>query len=82
MSIFGKIGRFSFVTACVAGVIAPTFITLLFAGLMVGKPKPCEIAAPCRAVPYSLTEALVLPLFTILPAVSMAALLLGRKKDD
>jgi hypothetical protein len=58
----------------------PTAIALLFAGIMMGKPKPCEIKAPCKAVPFSV-EVLLLPVFTFLPVVATGLFLTMFKKD-
>jgi hypothetical protein len=48
--------------------ITPTLVGLLAAGIMMGKAKPCEGTAPCRAVAYG-AEVLLIPMGTAVPFV-------------
>ena len=48
--------------------ITPTLVGLLAAGIMLGKAKPCEGAAPCRAVAYG-GEVLLIPIGTGVPFI-------------
>jgi hypothetical protein len=59
----------------------PTAIALLFAGIMIGKPKPCEGQAPCKTTPYSI-EVLLLPAFTLVPVLATAFFFVLSKKED
>lgn len=52
---------------CGVGLM-PTLIGLLAAGIMIGKAKPCEGAAPCRAVAYG-GEVLLIPIGTSVPFI-------------
>jgi hypothetical protein len=58
----------------------PTAIALLFAGIMIGKPKPCEGAAPCKTSRFS-SEVLLLPVFTFVPPLFTVLLLTIFKED-
>ena len=71
-------------TGCLAVILMPTAIALLFAGIMIGKPKPCEITAPapCKAKPYS-SEVLLLPFFTFVPVLATIGwFTILRKEED
>ena len=48
--------------------ITPTLVGLFAAGIMIGKAKPCEGAAPCRAVAYG-GEVLLIPIGTGVPFI-------------
>lgn len=73
--------RNSLKTGCIAAALIPTAIALLFAGIMIGKPKPCEGSAPCRTTPYSV-EVLVLPAFTLVPVLATALFFTLLRKDS
>lgn len=63
--------------------ITPTLVGLLAAGIMIGKAKPCEGAAPCRPVAYG-GEVLLIPIGTAVPFVCGYLLFLvptGSKKQ-
>ena len=54
-----------FLKVVVFGVgISPTLISLLLAGVMLGRPQPCQ-SAPCVQKPYG-GEVLILPFGTLL----------------
>jgi hypothetical protein len=72
--------RYCLKTGCIATALMPTAIALLFAGIMMGKPKPCESTAPCKTTRYSV-EVLILPALTFLPVVATAAFFALLKKD-
>lgn len=72
--------RYTLKTSCIAAALMPTAIALLFAGIMIGKPKPCEGQAPCRTTPYSV-EVLLLPAFTFIPVLATACFFTLLKKD-
>ncbi len=60
----------------------PTLVGLLAAGIMLGKPKPCD-AVPCQPVPYG-AEVLLLPIGTAVPFVCGYLLMLvpsGTKRQ-
>jgi hypothetical protein len=67
--------------SCVTVALIPTAIALLFAGIMIGKPKPCEGAAPCKTTPFSV-EVLLLPAFTFVPILATAFYFALSKKDE
>jgi hypothetical protein len=67
--------------SCVTVALIPTAIALLFAGIMIGKPKPCEGPAPCKTTPYSV-EVLVLPAFTFVPVLATALFFALSKRDE
>ena len=75
--------RYCLNTGCIGAALMPTAIAILFAGLMMGKPKPCEIQSPCKTTLYS-TEVLLLPAFTFVPVLATALFftLLRKEKDD
>jgi hypothetical protein len=52
---------------CAIG-LTPTLVGLLAAGIMLGKAKPCEGAAPCRPVAYG-GEVLLIPIGTAVPFI-------------
>jgi hypothetical protein len=63
--------------------LTPTLVGLLAAGIMIGKAKPCEGAAPCRPVAYG-AEVLLIPIGTAVPFVCGYLLFLvptGSKKQ-
>lgn len=73
--------RYSLKASCIGAALIPTAIALLFAGIMIGKPKPCEGPAPCRTTPYSV-EVLLLPAFTFVPVLATALFFALSKKDE
>lgn len=48
--------------------ITPTLVGLLAAGIMIGKPKPCDVTVPCRLVVYG-GEVLLIPIGTAVPLI-------------
>jgi hypothetical protein len=48
--------------------LTPTLVGLFAAGIMIGKAKPCEGTAPCRAVAYG-AEVLLIPIGTAVPFI-------------
>jgi hypothetical protein len=66
--------------SCVTVALIPTAIALLFAGIMIGKPKPCEGPAPCKTTPFSV-EVLLLPTFTFVPVLATALFFALSKRD-
>lgn len=72
--------RYCLKTGCLGVILMPTAIALLFAGIMIGKPKPCEGAAPCKTSRYS-AEVLLLPVFTFAPVVATFLFFTVLKED-
>jgi hypothetical protein len=72
--------RYSLKASCVTVALIPTAIALLFAGILIGKPKPCEGRAPCKTTPFSV-EVLLLPAFTFVPVVATALFFALSKRD-
>jgi hypothetical protein len=72
--------RYGAKTGCIAVILMPTAIALLFAGIMMGKPKPCEGAAPCKTSRFSI-EVLLLPAFTFVPVLATVAFFTLLKED-
>jgi hypothetical protein len=48
--------------------VSPTLLVLLYAGMMIGKPKLCTAQAPCQSPVYG-AEVLLMPLMTGGPLV-------------
>ena len=72
--------RYCLHTSCIGAALMPTAIAILFAGIMIGKPKPCEIKAPCKTTLYS-NEVLLLPIFTFVPVLATAFYFTVLRKD-
>ena len=75
-----RILRYTTLTGLASLALMPTMIALLFAGIMIGKPKPCEVQTPCKTQRYS-TEVLLLPLFTLTPVIATAFFFAALRKD-
>ena len=73
--------RYGIRIGLISAALMPTAIALLFAGIMIGKPKPCEVQSPCKTSLYS-TEVLLLPLFTLLPVAATAAFFCTLRKEN
>lgn len=73
--------RYCLKTGCIAVILMPSAIALLFAGIMIGKPKPCEVTSPCKAKPYSI-EVLLLPVFTFAPVLATIGWFTILKKEE
>jgi hypothetical protein len=63
--------RYCLHTGCIGFALMPTAIAILLAGIMIGKPKPCEVTAPCKVTRFS-TEVLLLPVCTFVPVLATA----------
>jgi hypothetical protein len=63
--------------------VSPTLLVLLYAGMMIGKPKLCTTQAPCQSPVYG-AEVLLMPLMTGGPMVMgyLLGVLSSRKKGN